>query len=143
VILSEARRVDLILHAGDATRAAVLEELARFAPVHAVVGNNDNADVGAWGAHEALELEIAGTQVCLIHDAGPAKGRGRRMRRRFPNAGVVVFGHSHIPMDVAADGDAPRLVNPGSPTWKRRQPHPTYAIVTFGKRIDVDIKRMS
>jgi len=64
------------------------------------------------------------------------------MRRRFPNARVVVFGHSHIPMDLEVEGDGLRLVNPGSPTWKRRQPYPTYAIVEFGRRMDVDIRSM-
>jgi uncharacterized protein len=120
-VYDEARRVDLIIHAGDVTRAAVLDELGRFAPVHAVIGNNDRADVAAWGAEDALEIDIAGVAVGVIHDAGPARGRPRRMRRRFPNACIVVFGHSHIPMDLEAE-DGPRLVNPGSPTWKRRQP---------------------
>jgi uncharacterized protein len=142
VILREARGVDLIVHAGDATRAAVLETLASLAPAQAVIGNNDHSDVAAWGARESLELDIGGTAVGVIHDAGPAQGRARRMRRRFPNARVVVFGHSHIPMDLEVEGDGLRLVNPGSPTWKRRQPYPTYAIVEFGRRIDVDIRSM-
>lgn len=143
VILAEARRADLILHAGDATRAAVLDDLARFAPVHAVMGNNDQADVATWGAQETLEFEITGVQVAVIHDSGPAQGRVRRMRRRFPNANVVVFGHSHIPMDLESEDEGIRLVNPGSPTWKRRQPYPTYAIVEFGRRVDVDIKAIT
>ena len=143
VILAEARRADLILHAGDVTRAAVLETLARFAPVHAAMGNNDHADVAAWGATETTELEVSGVSVGLIHDSGPARGRSRRMRRRFPNADLVIFGHSHIPMDLESEDDHLRLVNPGSPTWKRRQPYPTYAIVTFGRRIYVDVKPMT
>jgi uncharacterized protein len=143
VILTEARRADLILHAGDATRAAVLEDLARSAPVQAAMGNNDHPDVAAWGAKEATELEISGVSVGLIHDSGPARGRARRMRRRFPNADVVIFGHSHIPMDLEFEDDHLRLVNPGSPTWKRRQPYPTYAVVTFDRRIDVEIKPMA
>jgi putative phosphoesterase len=140
MVLDEARRADLIIHAGDATRADVLDSLARFAPVQAAMGNNDHADVAAWGACETAELEISGVQTGLIHDAGPAHGRARRMRRRFPNAIVVVFGHSHIPMDLESEDEGIRLVNPGSPTWKRRQPRPTYAIVEFGRRIEVDIK---
>jgi len=140
LVLREADRADLILHAGDVTRAAVLDELAGFAPVHAVIGNNDAPDVAAWGATETMELDIAGVAVGLIHDAGPSRGRSRRMRRRFPDASIVVFGHSHIPMDVEAEDDRLRLVNPGSPTWKRRQPYTTYAIIEFGRRIDVDIR---
>lgn len=141
-VLDAARRVDLILHAGDATRAAVLDELGCFAPVHAVMGNNDDPDVAAWGARETTELDIDGIAIGLIHDAGPTRGRPARMRRRFPNARIVVFGHSHIPMDLEVEGDGLRLVNPGSPTWKRREPHPTYALIQFGPTIDIDIRSM-
>ena len=81
--------VDLILHAGDVCRAWVLEELAGFAPVRAVLGNNDDPDVAAWGAPETLELDLAGLAVAMVHDAGPAAGRLRRLRRRFPEAGLV------------------------------------------------------
>ena len=140
VVFEEARRSDLILHAGDATRADVLDELARSAPVHAAMGNNDGPDVAAWGAKDTIELDIGGVAVGLIHDAGPTRGRPRRMRRAFPNARIVVFGHSHIPMDLHDEDARIRLVNPGSPTWKRRQPAPTYAVAEFGRRVDVDIR---
>ena len=120
--------VDLILHAGDVCRAWVLEELAGFAPVRAVLGNNDTPDVAAWGAPESLVLDLEGLQVAMIHDAGPAQGRARRMRRRFPAAHLVVFGHSHIPLDEA-EHDGPRLFNPGSPTDRRRQPHGTVGLL--------------
>jgi hypothetical protein len=120
--------VDAILHAGDVCTAGVLDELARFAPVHAVLGNNDGADVAAWGAPERLEIDLAGLPVAMLHDSGPAKGRGARLRRMFPAARLVVFGHSHIPWDETYDGQ--RAVNPGSPTDKRRQPHPTMGELT-------------
>jgi uncharacterized protein len=120
--------VDLVLHAGDVCRAWVLDELAAFAPVRAVLGNNDTADVAAWGAPETLELDLEGLRVAMIHDAGPARGRGRRMRRRFPTARLVVFGHSHIPLD-AAEPDGPRLFNSGSPTDRRRQPRGTVGLL--------------
>ncbi|HEX2158841.1 MAG TPA: metallophosphoesterase family protein, partial [Actinomycetes bacterium] len=90
-----ARRLegaDLILHAGDVCRAGVLEELAGFAPVRAVLGNNDTPDVAAWGAPETLPLDLDGLAVAMVHDAGPAPGRTRRLRRRFPEADLVVFG---------------------------------------------------
>ena len=115
--------VDLILHAGDVCQASVLEELAGFAPVRAVLGNNDAPDVAAWGAPETLRLDLDGLPAAMVHDAGPARGRPRRLRRRFPDARLVVFGHSHIPLDLAADGL--RLFNPGSPTDRRRQPRGT------------------
>lgn len=119
--------VDLILHAGDVCRAAVLEELAAFAPVRAVLGNNDEPDVAAWGAPETLRLDLDGLPAAMVHDAGPAAGRARRLRRRFPGAELVVFGHSHIPLDLTADGV--RIFNPGSPTDRRRQPRGTMGLL--------------
>ena len=98
-----------------------------------VLGNNDGPEVAAWGAPEPLELELDGLRVGMIHDAGPKDGRLARMRRRFPTADLVIFGHSHIPLDAA--DDRLRILNPGSPTDKRRQPHRTLAelIVTDGR----------
>jgi uncharacterized protein len=122
------READLILHAGDVCIASVLDELAQYAPVHAVLGNNDGPDVAAWGAPETLDLDLAGLKVSMIHDSGPSAGRLGRMRRRFPEAGLVVFGHSHIPLDESADGL--RILNPGSPTDRRRQPHGTIGLLT-------------
>jgi putative phosphoesterase len=121
------RRADLILHAGDVCTAAVLDELAAYAPVRVVLGNNDGQDVAAWGAPETLEFELAGLPVAMVHDSGPAKGRCARLRRRFPGAGIVVFGHSHIPLDEAAEGI--RIFNPGSPTDRRLQPHGTFGLL--------------
>jgi putative phosphoesterase len=119
--------VDLILHAGDVCRATVLEELAAFAPVRAVLGNNDTPDVAAWGAPETLRLDLDGLPVAMLHDAGPAAGRPLRLRRRFPWAGLVVFGHSHIPLDLVEDGVW--VFNPGSPTDRRRQPRGTMGLL--------------
>jgi putative phosphoesterase len=121
------RGADLILHAGDVCTASVLEELAGYAPVRAVRGNNDGPDVAAWGAPGTLELELAGLAVAMIHDSGPARGRAARLRRHFPGAQLVVFGHSHIPLDETGEGI--RIFNPGSPTDRRRQPHPTLGLL--------------
>jgi uncharacterized protein len=118
---------DLILHAGDVCTAGVLVELSEYAPVKAVLGNNDGPDVAAWGAPETLDLEPAGLRVSMIHDSGQKTGRLARMRRRFPAADLVVFGHSHIPLDES-DGDL-RIFNPGSPTDRRRQPHGTLGVL--------------
>ena len=126
-VLDEAKRSDVILHAGDVTSPEVLDELAAHAPVHVALGNNDGADVRRWGAREELQLELGGVLVGMLHDSGPSKGRERRMRRRFPDADVVVFGHSHIPIDTELEGQ--RLFNPGSPTWKRRQPQASYGVL--------------
>jgi len=134
-VAGHLRQADLILHAGDVCTGSVLDELAQYAPVHAVLGNNDGPDVAAWGAPETLDLDLAGLRVSMIHDSGPSAGRLRRMRRRFPEAGLVVFGHSHIPLDESADGL--RILNPGSPTDRRRQPHGTIALLTVaGGRLE-------
>jgi putative phosphoesterase len=133
-VAAQLADADLILHAGDVCTAEVLDELSAYAPVHVVLGNNDRPEVAAWGAPETLELELDGLAVAMIHDSGPATGRTARMRRRFPDADLVVFGHSHIPMDITGDRvpragepDRPplRVFNPGSPTDRRRQPYGT------------------
>jgi uncharacterized protein len=126
-LLPALSRADLILHAGDVTAGEVLDELASYAPVHAALGNRDRPEVQAWGALPVVDLHIEGLHLTMLHDAGSREGRERRMRRRFPQADLVVFGHSHIPIDAEHEGL--RLLNPGSPTWKRRQPAPTYATV--------------
>jgi uncharacterized protein len=126
-VASQLRGADLILHAGDVCTAAVLDQLAQYAPVTAVVGNNDGPDVAAWGAAETASLAAGGLRVAMIHDSGAAAGRLPRMRARFPEAELVVFGHSHIPLD-AADG-ALRIFNPGSPTDRRGQPQGTIGVL--------------
>jgi uncharacterized protein len=126
-VAEQLRGADVILHAGDVCTASVLDELAAYAPVHAVLGNNDGPDVAAWGAPETVELDLGGLRVGMVHDSGPAAGRLVRLRRRFAGCDLVVFGHSHIPMDVEAGGF--RILNPGSPTDRRRQPHGTLAVL--------------
>ena len=128
-VATQLRGADLILHAGDVCTAAVLDELSGYAPVHAVVGNNDGPDVAAWGATPTLELSLDGLSVAMVHDSGQSAGRLARMRRLFPRADLVVFGHSHIPLD-AADSRL-RIFNPGSPTDRRRQPNGTIGILTI------------
>jgi putative phosphoesterase len=115
---------DLILHAGDLMDAALLAELETYAPVRAVRGN---LDPPGEGLRETLEFEFGGARIAMIHDSGPRRGRRNRMRRRFPEARVVVFGHSHIPWQEDEDGLL--LLNPGSPTDKRRQPERTFALL--------------
>ena len=126
-VAAQLRGADLILHAGDVCTADVLDQLAQYAPVTAVAGNNDGADVAAWGAAETAALTPGGLPVAMIHDSGAATGRLPRMRARFPEARLVIFGHSHIPLDA---GDAAlRIFNPGSPTDRRRQPHGTIGVL--------------
>jgi putative phosphoesterase len=97
--------------------------------VLAVLGNNDGPDVAAWGATATLETDLGGLRIAMIHDSGQAHGRLQRMRRRFPGADLVVFGHSHIPLDAEERGL--RIFNPGSPTDRRRQPHGTVGVLSI------------
>lgn len=112
---------DATLHAGDFFAVATLREIEALSrgPVHAVHGNVDEAELRA-ALPEALEVELGGARVAMVHDAGPAKGRVGRMRRRFPDAAAVVFGHSHLPLHEEEDGF--QIFNPGSPIERRRAP---------------------
>ena len=130
--------VDVVLHAGDVCRPSVLDELAALAPVHVALGNNDDADVEAWGARPEVSVTLGGVDVVVVHDSGPRPGRMPRLRRRFPDAGLVVFGHSHIPWDDTHDGL--RAVNPGSPTDRRRQPHGTVALARLADGAVRDVR---
>jgi hypothetical protein len=122
-VLTAVRAADVVLHAGDVTSPRALEELRTMATTYAVLGNNDRdlAEV----LPESLVLELDGVSLALVHDSGTSSGRARRVRRRFPAADVVVFGHSHIPVNERGEGGQ-LLFNPGSPTQRRSQPHRTF-----------------
>ncbi len=122
-------RCDAILHAGDMLDGDVLTALARHAPLYAVLGNNDAALAGQ--VPDELVIELAGVRIALVHDAGPRVGRDTRLADRFPDAQLVVYGHSHVPDDrIGLRGQ--RLFNPGSPTQRRRQPCPSYGELLLG-----------
>jgi len=123
-LLAHLERADLILHAGDLVIEDLLHELSAYAPVRAVRGNLDPPDLDL---PETLEFEFGGARGAMIHDSGRKQGRRARLRRRFPDARVVVFGHSHIPF--LEDEDGFMLLNPGSPTDRRRQPRHTFALL--------------
>ncbi len=127
--LERLRAADLIVHAGDFSTLAMLQELQSYGRVVAVHGNVDDAAVRAVLPETAV-VDAGGARVAVIHDAGSSRGRLERMRRRFAgtHAGggvdAVVFGHSHTPLlERAADGF--QIFNPGSPTERRRAPHHT------------------
>jgi hypothetical protein len=122
------RGADLILHAGDFVAAAVLAEIAALGPpVAAVHGNVDEPDVAARLPAERV-VDAAGARIAMVHDAGAAAGRLERMRRRFPGADAVVFGHSHIPLHESDFDAGFQIFNPGSPTDRRRQPRHTMGL---------------
>jgi putative phosphoesterase len=116
--------VEAIVHAGDVTAPELLHELGGFGPVHAVLGNND---VGIR-LPERLETDLDGVRLAVVHDGGAAAGRAARLRRWFPAADVVVFGHSHLPWDET-DAGGQRHLNPGSPTERRRAPTRTCGLL--------------
>ena len=111
---------DHILHAGDVTDPAVLDEMKALAPLTVVMGNCDGWDIRDWGAEQETSVVLGGVQIAMLHDSGPSNRRWERMRSRFPDARVVVFGHSHLPWNEDRDGLL--LFNPGSATWKRQAP---------------------
>ena len=120
---------DLILHTGDLTGDSVLALLEAYAPVHAVQGNMDE-----WPLRERLPerltVEAEGLRIGLVHDAGPAAGRRARLRAWFPACEIVAYGHTHQP--EIARGEGVWIVNPGSPTERRRAPGHTMAVVRDG-----------
>lgn len=122
-LLAALARCDLVLHAGDVVSARALAELRELNEVIAVLGNNDRELTDELPLEARVEL--GGVQVAVIHDAGPSRGRAERLALRFPDAGLVVFGHSHVPVDEPGVGGQV-LFNPGSPTQRRRQPHRTF-----------------
>ncbi|WP_206340179.1 metallophosphoesterase family protein [Blastococcus litoris] len=129
---------DVVVHAGDWVDVALLDLFeARSRRLVAVHGNNDH---GALRDRlpEIARAEIEGIRFAVVHETGDAKGRESRCAARFPDADVLVFGHSHIPWDTTAASGL-RLVNPGSPTDRRRQPHGTYvtAVADAGELRDV------
>ena len=129
-----ADEADAVLHAGDVVHPVVLAALRERAPVHAVLGNNDH-DLRRT-LPEVLELDLGGVDVGMVHDSGPTAGRAARMRRQFPDASVVVFGHSHDPL-IEQMAEGLLLVNPGSPTQRRRQPVHTVAwLELVGGRVE-------
>lgn len=120
---------DLILHTGDLTGDSVLALLEAYAPVRAVQGNMDE-----WPVRERLPervtVEAEGLRIGLVHDAGPAAGRRARLRTWFPACEIVAYGHTHQP--EIARGEGVWIVNPGSPTERRRAPGHTMAVVRDG-----------
>ena len=117
---------DLIVHAGDLGSAEVLDWLESLGPpVRAVYGNVDTAAVRAR-LPETAEFDAAGHAIAVVHDAGAAKGRLARMRRRFPGADAVIFGHSHLPLHESEGGF--QIFNPGSPTERRRAPQRSFGL---------------
>lgn len=129
---------DVILHAGDLLDGRVLDRLQGYAPVHAVLGNNDDDLAGVLP--QALVIDLDGVRIGMVHDSGRSSGRAARMRRRFPDAQLVVFGHSHAPVNEMGE-DGQRLFNPGSPTQRRMQPSHSLGqmVVAHGQIVELSV----
>ncbi len=129
---------DVVVHAGDWVDVALLDQLeARSRRLLGVYGNNDHGPLRKR-LPEVARAEIEGIRFAVVHETGDAKGRELRCAARFPDTDVLVFGHSHIPWDTTAPTGL-RLLNPGSPTDRRRQPHGTFvtAVAEDGELRDV------
>lgn len=130
---------DVVIHAGDWAETALLDELAeRSKRLIACYGNNDGPEF-----HDRLpliaEAGIEDLRLAVIHETGSKQGRGARMDKQFPGLDVLVFGHSHIPWDTTT-ANGMRLLNPGSPTDRRRQPYCTYMTATVdGGNLTVEL----
>jgi putative phosphoesterase len=134
---------DVVIHAGDWVDEETLDLLeSRARRLIGVYGNNDH---GALRERlpEIARAEIEGIRLAVVHETGAASAREARMDRAFPDTDLLVFGHSHIPWDTVSPAGL-RLLNPGSPTDKRRQSHATYMRVTLDAGVirSVDLERL-
>lgn len=138
-VLRAIDAAEIVVHAGDWVDEATLDLLAdRAAVLHGVFGNNDGPGLRAR-LPEVARFTVEDTAVAVIHETGGAAGRERRMDEAFPDDDLLVFGHSHIPWDTVSPRGL-RLLNPGSPTDRRRQPACTLmTVVVEGDRVDATL----
>ncbi|SIT66713.1 metallophosphoesterase [Microbacterium sp. RU33B] len=138
-VRAAAEAADLVIHAGDWVALRVLDDLRLLAPVVGVHGNNDGPDLREV-LPEVAAIEIDGIRFSVVHETGAARGREERMDAAFADTDVLVFGHSHIPWDSVTPAGM-RLLNPGSPTDRRRQPVCTMmtAVADGGALRDVEL----
>ncbi|MET9469032.1 metallophosphoesterase [Streptomyces sp. NPDC006544] len=141
-LMAAVDAVDAVIHAGDWVDEATLDLLeARARRLIGVYGNNDGPGL-RLRLPEVAYAELEGVRCAVVHETGAAAGRERRCAARFPDVDVLVFGHSHIPWDTTAGGL--RLLNPGSPTDRRRQPFCSFMTLTVedGKAYDATLHRL-
>ncbi|MER5194266.1 metallophosphoesterase family protein [Streptomyces sp. NPDC002755] len=142
-LLDELPHADVVIHAGDWVDTDTLDLLeSRSRRLVGVYGNNDGPGLRAR-LPEVAFADLGGLRFGVVHETGPAQGREARCAARFSDLDVLVFGHSHIPWDTTAPG-GPRLLNPGSPTDRRRQPYCTYLTATAadGRLTDLVLHRL-
>lgn len=128
-VWTEVAAADVVIHAGDWVSLQLLDDLeARSARLVGCWGNNDGPVLRAR-LPERADVTLGGLRFTVVHETGAASGRDTRMSNRYPDSDVLVFGHSHIPWDTTTPTGL-RLLNPGSPTDRRRQPFCTYMTAT-------------
>jgi putative phosphoesterase len=138
-LISEA---DALVHAGDFVTAQVLHDLKALGPpVHAVHGNVDEPELRRVLPAD-LELDLAGWRIAVVHDSGPKRGRVERLRRHYPDADAVIFGHSHMPEHQATSSGF-QIFNPGSPTERRRAPWRSMGLMRVEERVDFELVDLS
>ena len=128
---------DLVVHAGDWVEASVLDDLQQYGPLVGVYGNNDGDDLRSR-MPEVARFSQDGLRFAVIHETGAAAGREARADAAFPDTDVLLFGHSHIPWDSTTPRGL-RLLNPGSPTDRRRQPVGTFLTMTVADGVLADV----
>jgi hypothetical protein len=137
-VWDEVADADVVLHAGDWVEPVLLDQLeARALRLVACWGNNDGAELRRR-LPERADATLGGLRFTIVHETGAAAGRERRMAAEYPDTDVLVFGHSHIPWDSTASTGL-RLLNPGSPTDRRRQPFCTYMTATVAGGLLSDV----
>jgi putative phosphoesterase len=142
-VWDEVAAADVVVHAGDWIDVALLDELEeRSKRLIGVYGNNDGPALRAR-LPEIARAELGGVRLAVIHETGAKQGREQRCDARFPDTDVLVFGHSHIPWDTVTPAGM-RLLNPGSPTDRRRQPYCTYQTcrIEGGALVDVELHQL-
>lgn len=142
-VWDEVAAADVVIHAGDWVAPELLDRLAtRAARLVACWGNNDGPELRAR-LPERADVALDGVRFTIVHETGAAAGREARMSRLYPDSQVLVFGHSHIPWNTTTPSGL-RLLNPGSPTDRRRQPFCSYmtATVSAGVLSDVVLHRL-
>lgn len=147
-VWDEVDTVDVVIHAGDWMDPALLDTLEKRADrLIACWGNNDGPELRER-LPEVARATLDGVRLAVTHEAGASAGREKRMAKAYPDTDILVFGHSHIPWDTTAPrvtgAGGLRLLNPGSPTDRRRQPHCTYmtATITGGALGEVELHRL-
>jgi putative phosphoesterase len=138
VVWDEVARADVVLHAGDWVEPSLLDELEERAERLVGCWGNNDGDELRRRLPERADVILGGVRFTVVHETGASGGRDARMARVYLDTDVLVFGHSHIPWDTTAETGL-RLLNPGSPTDRRRQPFCTYMTATVSDAVLSDV----